>query len=257
MSDWAGTGTAVSGVGAPGASIWTPDSLCEQLMGEVNQDLNAAGGDVPPRMRKLVVCAYRDLWNLQPWRFRRRRVTLTIAAAASTAACPADFEKLDQKWLEENADEGTLHFTTVLQVFEARKHRNGTTPGTPELVFIEPAEDLSSGYSEIFRCTPTASKEFTYPYVYLCYAPDVANDASPLWPQPFFTGWEWGARARAYYDFRRDTDAWKGPNNRFKGWLEGAVQENNEGLTSDTPAARDDHGDVEALASSHWLRGWG
>ena len=248
---WTGTGTGI----ASGAGDWTPTTLCAHLIGEVNQDMNAAGGDIPARMMTLVKAAYRDLWNMHEWRFRKRRETLTIAASAYTADCPSDFEKLDQKWMEENNSHGTLWFTADLQAFENRQSGHGSTPGTPEIALVEPDSDLTGGYAEVFRVSPTALSEFTYPYVYLCYAPTLGDTDSPLWPQPWYTAWEFGARARAYYDFRCDKDAWKGPYNHFQGLVVTLKDKNDEYMVSSTPMIRDQTGDWDALASTAWLRG--
>jgi len=258
VTDWTGTGTPVTGVGAPGATIWTPTTLGDHIRGVMAKDYDAAGGAVPPRLTDTILAAYRDLWERHEWRFRRRRATLTLVAGTATADLPADFEKFDLKWLRENNKHGSMKFTGDEQAFHDAQANSGSTSGQPSVAVVEPIEDLTDGYSEILRVSPTPSSAFIYPYLYLCYAPTLALDASPLWPQPFHSGWFWLCKARCYYDYRRDEEkAWQGPYKQFLDWLATAKDKNNEWMVSDTPLVRDEHRDIEHLASTNWLSGIG
>lgn len=231
---------------------WTPTTLKAQIVGELNQARNAAGGTVPTRLANIITEAYEHIWYVQDWYFRRRRGTLTLAADDETEAMPTDFDKFDQKWLEENNDHGRLFITTDPQQFSDRLVELDAGSGTPRIAIVEPS--VSEGaWAVQMRLAPACSKAFEYYYYYLVTAPAVGATATPLWPTPFNRLWHDLSLARAQRAFRRD-DVWRETWAAFAGGMDHARSQNNETVSSSTPAIRDGYGDVGAMLSSQYSR---
>lgn len=232
------------------SNLWTPETLEQQILGELNQDRNAAGGAAPQRLARIVQHTYSDLWEGHDWLFRRVYGTLALTASTATADLPTDFDKLDQKWIEDSSNQGSLIFTTDLQAFEQRRHDESASTGIPVIALIRPKTSLTTSYLWEVIVAPTPSQAFSCPYVYLRLAPDLLPSGSPLWPRPFHRGWYLLALARSQRAFRRGDD-WKETFAAHRAWLARAESQNDEVLTSDTPVIRDGYNDVGRLGSSY------
>lgn len=235
-------------------NVWTADTLAAHLVGELNQDRNAAGGLTPDRLLNLIFESYQWLWQSWPWKFRRVRYTLTIAAAAETTALPADFEKVDSKWLESNDRHGALAFTEDVEEFETLRRLRGTTnTGTPNAALIEQVS-LTSALKQV-RVSPIPAQQYTYVMVYLRIAPDIEHDGTVYWPTIMHNLWHALAKAKTQRGFRRD-DAWKESWAYYKTLENHAHSENDEHMRSSTPVIRDGYGDIQSLPSVASLYGW-
>lgn len=229
--------------------LWTKTTLAAQLVGELNIARNAAGGTVPDRVTNIISECYTRLWERFPWKYRRRLATLTIAAGASSAQLPENFDKLDQDWVQANNRNGPLRFTDDVQVFSDTVYQANSATGIPRLAMISPDTTITSYYAMKVAVDRTTSVEFTYPYWYLCLAPLLAATDYPLWPRQFMGIWHDYATFRLQRAFRGG-DEWKETYGAFKVAVEEAIQENNETLKNSTEAIQDAYGDLIALPST-------
>lgn len=229
-------------------NLYTPNTLAKQVVAVVNQYRNPAGGSVPATLENIVWDCYEQLWECWPWRFRQVAATLTAVASTSTVVLPDAFEKLDQKWCDENNDRGPIVFTTDLQAFEARRSLHSSQDGEPVVAYIRPKTSETSKYVWEVIFAPTPRLAYTYHYIYLRLAPALEADKSPLWPSPFHRGWKFLTTALVVQAFVKGDD-WKGYWATYASWLERAKSENDEVLTSNTPVIKDGYGDVRSLTS--------
>jgi len=230
---------------------WTITSLTAHLVGQLNFDPNAAGGTVPARMTNIVTRAYYDVWEASDWMFRKKLATLTLTASTVAADLAADFAKLDMQWLKENNHEGVLKFTQNVQYFQDRLDLQSDTPGTPCIALLEPDTSDTEKFAWRIRVYPTPDKAYTYPYVYLRTAPDLAVGGVVLWPRPFYRGWELLAHYRVARAFKTD-DSWKDIKADYKFWKADAISDKDEAMRADVSDI-DSNGDLAALASSNWI----
>lgn len=231
---------------------WTPTTLSAQLMGELNLARNAAGGAVPDRLDNIIDAAYEDLWMMYEWIFRQR--IYDLAVSSETTELPADFEKLETRWLLENSKLGNIQFAQSPAIFETYRHRYTGTTSTPYIGVIEPTddsveEDGSGAFVNRLRLAPPPSGSFEYRMVYLCTPPTLASDGVPLWPYAFFTGWQLRAKYKALSAFFT-TDKWVGARNQFLAWKKQAIEKNDETIVNSTPLIEDGYGDAVNLTSS-------
>jgi len=237
-----GGGAATSG------TAWTPTTLTAQILGELNQDRNATGGAVPDRLKNIVYECYRRIWVAHPFPFRKRRAELTLTASTDTIALASDFEKLDQKWLEETSNYRKLRFTNDPQRFDSWRQLRSGAEGEPFVALIE--ADESGGFQA--RVAPTPVSARTYIYYYICIPPDLATTSSPTWVQtPFDDIWHQFALARAMRQLDRDSN-WQEPYSAYKSAIAKAIEEHSETMVSDTPTINDGYGDLQALASTQF-----
>lgn len=235
-------------------AAYTPSSLAEHLLGELNVDRNAHGGTVPDRMEKVVQEAYEHLWECHDWLFRRTRDTVTLTAGTATADLPSDFVKFDTRWMTENNQRGSCLFTDDETTFEQWRDQYASNTSRPVIGIVEP-DRTGETYASVIRFAPTPSEAFEYTIIYICEAPAVTSSSTPMWPKAFFEGWKRLARYKAIAAFRRDKNAWEGPYRMWLAWLNRAMEQNNETMATSTPAIRDGYGDVGNLMSSHFLAG--
>lgn len=237
------------------ATIWTLTTLSKQLRGEIDADPDASGGAVPARLINLVKSAYRSLWEGYPWLFRKRRATITVASAGTTVALPSDFEQFDHRHFEESEGKGLLTITLDTEVFENHRERYDESGDVPELAILEPATDLSEGFSWILQVSPPADAARTFAIIYYCLAPALTDTGDPVWPQPFHEAWELVARSKVYYDYRpanRDPDqVWR----HAMGVIDRLTRTNDRPTRTGVQRIRDTVGDVRALTSQAFVRG--
>jgi len=245
----------ISGVTTTSAAsnVWTPNTLATDLMSELNQSRNASGGATPDTLLRAVTEAYDELWEMYEWQYRRVLAELETVSDTATVDLPDDFEKLDQKWLQENNDRGPLWFSADLQRFEARRHLFKDQTGTPHVALIKAKTSGSSYLAEVFL-VPTPNAVLTYPYFYLRFAPTLGADDTPRWPRAFNRGWKYLATARATKKFKGGKE-WQQDEALWQEWLENAKEENNEVLSSNTPTIPDGYGDLAAAMSN--IYAWG
>jgi hypothetical protein len=229
---------------------WTRSSLETQILGELNQDRNAAGGSVPARMTSIVHESYEDLWDEHDWLFKRVHATLTLSADTATADLPDEFAKLDQKWLYENNRNGPLFFTDESHPFEDVRYTDSDITAYPELAKIRPKTSETTKFIWEVEVTPTPVAEMTYRYVYMREPPSIDDDTVILWPQPFHRGWHHLALARCQRAFLRDSNKWQESFAAYTHWLDRAKSQNDETLRESTPSIRDGNGYYDAVASA-------
>lgn len=233
---------------AAAANTWTITGLANEILGSLNQARNASGGTVPDRLLNTVKQAYEELWEMWEWKYRRTRTTFTTSSGTDTVDLPTDFEKLDQKWMQETSNNGSLRFTDDIQLFEDLVHVWGSQGGRPAVALIRPKTSDSGSYLWEVFLAPTPDGSLTYPYFYLRMAPSLGNSAVPLWPRPFNRGWFFLAMARAKKKFMPGKD-WQQDEALWQAWVENAKTNNDEVLASNTPQIRDGYGDLRLTTS--------
>ena len=240
-----------SGTEAAGPTIarWTPETLETQILGELNQHRNAAGGTVPARIINVVQEAYEAVWEEHEWPFRQRRTDLATVASNAVAQLPTDFQKLAILWSNDTDENGRVRFTEDMQLFEQVRADLLDAEQFPRIGLIERDTTTTATYRMSVRFAPTPDAVYTLPLVYFCFAPTLETDESPLWPPPFNRGWAMLARARALRAFRGN-EAWKEPMAAYQNWLEKAKSVDSETMESGTPAADDGYGDVRSMMSN-------
>jgi len=221
---------------------WTIDSLAAHIRGELDVNPDAAGGTVPERMEDLIrECGIR-LWSIYDWRFKLVQGTLTLAADDATKAVPADFEKLDSRWMKNTVDsEGVdgLRWTEdvlVYQKYEDSASRDGAGAienGTPLIACI--ANSNAATFAWEFMVTPPADDDYSYKYWYTLLNPwdgaSLADDATPAWPMTFNMGWHYISSANCHQAFGSEERAmgyWK----QYAGWRKLQLQELDESITT-------------------------
>ena len=228
---------------------WTLATLEAQIVGELNQERNAAGGTVPARLGNIVHESFEDLWEEHDWLFKRVAATLTLTADTATADLPDLFEKLDPKWIHENNDKGPLYFSDEAHPFEDQRYLDKDITGYPAIARIRPKITETTKYVWEVEVTPTPIDGMTYRYVYLQYAMKLDSTTVVLWPQPFHRGWHHLALARCQRAFVRD-NRWQETYAAYMHWLTRAKTQNDETLRASTPYIYDGNGYFNQVASA-------
>ena len=223
--------------------------MTAQIVGELNQDRNAAGGTVPDRLGNIVHEAYEDLWEEHDWLFKRVTATLTLTVDVATVDLPDAFEKLDPKWIYENNRNGTLFFTDEVHPFEDHVYLDADRTGIPCIARIKPDTTDTTKFVWQVEVTPTPNAAMTYRYVYLRYAPAIDTTTAILWPQPFFRGWHHLALARSQRAFVPD-NRWQESYAAYGHWLDRAKRQNDETLRAATAKIHDGNGYFASVASN-------
>ena len=238
---------------AASIQTWTLATLKAHILGELNQDRNAAGGSVPDRLGDIVHESFQELWYEHDWLYKRTIGSLVTVADTATVDLPDDFEKLDQKWLHENNRNGPLVFTDEAQPFEDQRYVDIDRTGLPRVARIAPDTTETTKYVWQVEFTPTPLKVLTYRYIYLRHAIALDGDTAVLWPNAFHRGWHFLALARCQRAFKRD-DSWQETFAAYNHWLTRAKQQNDETLRASTPVIRDGNGYFRDLQSSNMYR---
>lgn len=237
--------------------LWSIRSLASHLLGETSGSRDALG-EAPPRMLDLVAEALRDVWELEDWFFQRRVGTLSVTAADVEEAFPADFRKLDSRWLKDNEKSSTgLVFTHNVAVWEEVWSRYGDDDdGEPQIACV--VQDTSETDYDKWKAllAPKAAEDRSYEYIYLPVCPiDLDSDATlhcgdgeiiTMMPKKFHAGWRLRARMKVLQPFGDSDDA-KEAKRDFDTWHKEALKENNARLVDPTGPTHDGYGDWATL----------
>lgn len=230
---------------------WTPNTLKDQILGELNQSRDALG-TATDRLGNIVEEAYQTLWGMHDWVFRRRRDTLTTTADTATVSMPSDFQKLDAQWVRESDGDGTLVWTDRTNTFETYRNHDPDATGVPKLAMIEP-DTSGSSFAMAVRLAPTPDGVYEYTIVYLCNAPTLTGTDEAMFPEPFHRLWHDLALFRSQRAFGRKD--WRETYAAFREGLTRAIEVNDETLQSSTPLIEDEYGDLRATTRAIWENG--
>ena len=256
-SSTADTMTASSaGSGGPG-TVYSCNSLVDQLIGELNQDRNASGGSVPNRLLNIVKESLRHVWSKRDWVWMLRRGTLTVTEGTGTADLPGDFREM-RSWVLKDEDEDTILKLTAnpARWEELRGEYKDTEEGSPEVgCIMQKTSETDKVEFEVILLPPLPNKDRSYRFVYTRLCPidlaadhddyKAAGDAIPM-PEAFHELWHLHALWRAQRRFGKSELA-KETKEDFDGCYEDVVKENNELLTTDPSVTRDGYNDLGAL----------
>jgi len=172
--------------------------------------------------------------------------------AAGSEVDYSDFSKLDQGWLDENDQNGTLQFTSNIGEFERfRKSELGQT-GLPALAIIEFDRDIANqqNASKLIRVAPAPNGAWSYDFVYLVKAPTLGDDTLPLW-EPFMNSlWYHRAKMMAAIEYQKPEGVWQAAKISFNEVLEDAKGEQDEHHVSRPVFVTDPYNDIANLTSS-------
>lgn len=241
--------------------LYSVRSLANELIGETGNAYNATG-NAPDRMLNLVAAALREVWEWQDWYWQRVLGTLSITAGDTEEAMPADFRKIDSKWIRDcetsssaaQAYEGLI-FTDDLSIFQqVSDDFDDDDTGEPVIACI--VQDTSETAYMKFKAliTPKADQDYdyTYPYVTACpldleYAATTnkRDTEQILMPTMFHEGWRQRARLKVLPAFGKgDSDALR---KEWNAWLAEAIAEQNGRITNPIAVTRDAYGDMDAI----------
>jgi len=215
---------------------WSVETLADQLRSEVDQNLDAAGGRVARRDKKIVRELGSRLWNLRDWRFRRKQGTLTIAAGATTGTMPTDFKELDHRVMRcSGSDNYRLFWTEDVSLWQRAKDLVGHDAGAsvPRVAVLEWTGSVWQA-----KLWPEADDEYAYEFWYLTRDPwrgdspitDSEIMSAGYWPVDFDEGWYNLCAYRILRGYRGD-EAWKDYRGEFREWLKQHQWENDETLS--------------------------
>lgn len=236
MATGGGTGTAVSTSTSLSGKAWTRTTLAAHLIKQLNRsasstDQNAAIGDC-------IISSFGDLWIKYDWDFRIRRATMTLVAGTPTYSIStnhADFEKFDQKWINNANETGSpFKITNVTSQFESQRYADSDSQGEPVLALLEHAVSTGS-LTKTMRFTPTPDQAYQYIFYYLCTAPAIDTDDAPPWNGYMHKLWELDSKWRVQQLLHPNSDLWQSTYRGFLGALEEAKGQNSEWMTASTP----------------------
>lgn len=228
------------------SNMWTLKGMIRQICIEVNRAKTedtvavASKRTLLAMIGNLVSSAYMTIWTMYPWKFRRTRATLTATADTAILALPSDFERMDDRWMEDEGDRGEFQFTTDAEEFERVRRANNDETGVPELALVEP--DGSGGWQ--LRFSPAPDSADSYVIVYLSVVAPLAAAGVPAWPTSFHKGWQALARLEAHRRFGSDSGA-RMADKEVKEWYATAMAENNKQLTRPQRIERDPYMDMD------------
>ena len=231
---------------ATALDMWTLAGMTRQICFELFEGKLAKQQAVPSKRTLLATVgnvtseAYITIWTMYPWRFRKTRDATTVVTVADTAtvALPSDFEKMDDRWMEDESDNGEFVITQDVEEFEALRRANDSDTGVPQLALIEP--DGSGAWQ--LRFTPTPDAAYTYTIVYLKMVDPLASTGTPAWPNTFHRGWHALSRLEAHRRFGSE-DGERKAKDEFKDWYATAIAENDKQLTRPQRIERDAYND--------------
>lgn len=244
---------------------WSIDTLAAQLIGELNQDRNASGGSVPDRLGNIVREDLRAHWTLEEWIFRRREGSLSIAADATEAELPVDFEKIDSAYLKDRDEAGWLRFTdNAAEALEEESCWQADDTDHPHLAVIVRDFADPDALAWKVKLIPKSDAAYTKPFFYFTLCPiDLPTtgygvgetDPHPdyklaadliVMPEEFHRGWHLRAAATAHSKFG-DKDKAKDYRAQYAAWEKFAREELKEKIANQAARVRDAHGDLNAL----------
>lgn len=231
-------------IAAEDISMWTLKGMTRQVCIELLKAKIKDTAQVASKRTLLAMVgnivsgAYMSVWTMHPWKFRRKRTTLTATAGTATLALPDDFASMDDRWIEDESDQGEFRFTTDAEEFERLRRANDDATGVPELALIE--ADGSGGWQ--LRFCPAPDSADSYVIVYMCVVAPLELDSTPAWPTSYHKGWQALARLEAHRRFgteRGVTIASK----EFKDWYATAITDEDKQLSRPQRIERDPYGD--------------
>ncbi len=232
---------------------FTSNTLAAHIRGEIDQNPEAAGGDIPDRMMTIVRAAGVELWHAIDAKYRRKRGTLTTVASQAYAAVASDYDKLDQRWLKAKPSttaDAAIRFTSDVAEWQTHSDRFATA-GEPELATMV-QDTTQSTFTWYAMLAPVPDQVYTFYYWYLTNDPwTVAaagwtDDSSPLWPSTFDEGWLLNALWKCQRAFCPD-DRWKSTKAMYDDWLNRQRAENDEILARNDDTIQDGYQDIELL----------
>jgi len=239
---------------------WSVNSLALQVLGDINETRDPSG-NAPDTLINLVAECLRDIWEDRDWWWQRQTATLEVSADDTEEAMPADFRKLDSKWINDAERSTTtaetasgLVFTEDLSLFQMVKDGyDASATGEPVIACI--VQDTSETNYVKWKAllAPASDKDYTYTFVYIPLCPIDLDSAVTLYkneqqqilmPSKFHEGWRIRATMRAA---KAGTDLKKEMRQDWKEWAREAVQEHNERMTDPPRLIRDSYGDRGAI----------
>ena len=229
--------------GALSNTGWSVMTLADQMRSEMEQNPDAAGGNIPDRVAKIVREKGIWLYNHLDWLFRKIPGSLTVAEGDTTITMPLDFKKLDDRAMRVNEnDTYRLLWTEDPSAWQAAKDRIGSTAtGSPRIAVL-----YYTGGVWVAKVWPEVSEAATYDFWYLKTNPwygtapiaDNINLSPDYWPEEFDDGWYALCAYHLYSRFRSD-DSWKGFKSEFNTWLKAHESQNNETLADNLEPVED------------------
>lgn len=239
---------------------WSVNSLALQVLGDINETRDPAG-NAPDTLINLVAETMRNIWEDREWWWQRQTETLSVSADDTEEAMPADFRKLDSKWINDAERTTTtaethlgLVFTEDLSLFQMVKDSYGPSDtGEPVIACI--MQDTSETDYVKWKAVlaPKSDDNYVYTFVYIPACPiDLDSDATLfkneqqqiLMPNKFHEGWRIRATLRAA---KAGTDLKKDMRRDWKEWQITALREHNEQMTDAPRLIRDSYGDRSAI----------
>jgi hypothetical protein len=235
----------------------TTTSLGLHIRGEIDVTPDAAGGSVPDRLLALVREAGTELWHACDWRFRRKKGTLTTVANVVSAALPADYSELDQRWLMSVAAGVEIDLRFTSDICEFQEHADlCSAAGRPRLATI--VQDTSKAtFTWYALLSPTPDRIYTPSFWYVVNDPWTVeavgwtDGSSPMWPATFDAGWRLNALWKVHQAFGFD-DRWEDTRRMFNEWLDRQKAENNEMIATGDDIIQDGYGDKRALTEDYY-----
>lgn len=250
---------------------YSPQTLADQLRGELEGDYNASGGTIPDRVLVLVKAAGAELWNAADWQHRRKRGTLTTAEGVGSVDCPADMAELDQRWLQQKGKTpGQLRFTTDHTDYQHILDRyldDASGQGGPIVAciarkLVDGEGDPVTTFSWQWLLAPVPDAAYSFDFWYLLSDPwttgELAtDDAIPVWPVTFFEGWRLLAKSKAMEAFGRDAAKVETAKSLADRWLAAQIRENMEVYARDVANIPDGYDDFRGLFDQPFVHSTG
>lgn len=240
---------------------WSVITLADQIRSEMDANADAAGGNIPDRIAKIVREKGKWLFDKQDWLFRKAPGTLTVAAGATEVDMPSDFKELDSTTMRvSNEDSYKLLWTEDPSAWQEAKDAIGhTATGTPRIALL-----YYTGGAWKAKIWPESNAARTYDYWYIKASPwsgatpiaDNITVSPTYWPEDFDDGWYALCAYHIYSRFRSDT-SWQGFKSEFEHWLKSHESENNETIGSGLEPLCDAMRDFQNTGAglSAWLPG--
>ena len=207
-------------------------------------------------IREIVKQAGVMLWNQLDWKFRVRKTTLTTADGTADYATPADFAKLDQRWIRnttQNNQYYSTRFTDDPRLFqEISDSYDSTETGLPVSAFVN-QDTTALVFKWQISVIPVPDKAYEFVYWYLAQDPwsqGLTAAEAPLWPDTFNNGWRLLSQLQVSISFKSDSASQD--RRTFNSWLKNQIDENNETITDpDRETIIDGYGDSGIVSAGN------
>ena len=243
----------------PGASETFTDVPANTIDAITTSMINTNGIDDDQRkiqaIREIVKQAGVMLWNQMDWRFRIKKATLTTVDGTADYATPADFAKLDQRWVRDNTENNQYletRFTSDPRLFqEISDSYESTDKGLPVSAFVN-QDQTELTFKWQFSVIPVPDKVYTFVYWYLSQDPwsqGLDSTETPLWPDTFNNGWRLLSQLQMSISFKSELASQD--RRTFNEWMKQQIAENNETITDpDRETIIDGYSDSGILSAS-------